>query len=365
MTNPETASGTSRLYKPPLKILIPVTIALWLAIALFNTGIFVFSFEDEGPLYEFFHGLRWTPIYHSPWLILIPCILYFARKFPLNEKITLKNISIHIALALGITSVASIFHTYFIYIRIEETFLISSVPGNFLFYSVDRLLIYFAILLGYYAIDYYQKQNEESLRELKLQETINRQNLNSFKKDLQPGFLLNTIEDIGQILAVKPELAEKMIADLAQMIRKMLQNSQKNTIYSYDDLLFLKSYLTILEVRLQKNIRVYESIEDKSKNQTIAISLFVIGIVEELINRDRTIFRDFQSLEYQALETKNSFEINVKLKRLLLPRQDFKKWLTNGLQKTLDMNQIGQRPASLKYTENGTLHLSVSSAKSS
>ena len=111
---------TTTMYVPPLKILIPATVVLWLAIALFNTGIFIFSHEDGERIYDFFYGFRWTPLYHSPWLVVIPCILFLARKFPLNEKISLKNLSIHLVLALGITFLTSFAHTFFIHIRLGE-----------------------------------------------------------------------------------------------------------------------------------------------------------------------------------------------------------------------------------------------------
>lgn len=355
------------IYGPPVRVLLPVTVLLWLAIALFNAGIFIFSFENGEPVYDFFYGFRWTPLYHSPWLLIIPCILYLGRKFPLNKKITFKNLSIHVILALIITSVSSVLHTYFIYLRRDEPIPINSISGNFLFYSVDRLMIYFVILLGYYAIDYYRKQNEESFREVQLQEKINRQKLNSFKNNIQPGFLLNTLKDIENMVPSRPALAEQLVADLARKIRTMLKNSQKNVVSISDDLQFLKSYATILGVRLNRDIEVCESIRENDKDKELAVSLFVISIVEQLLGRDESMFQTLHTLTYEMFETTHDHGIRVTLKRLVPSRPDSEKWLKNGdcnkLARPFSKSLEGQGSAELSCSEDGTLLFSINLPK--
>lgn len=354
------------MYRPSLKVLLSATVLLWVSIAFFNTGIFVFSTDEEIQSYHFFSAFRWTLLYHSPWLLIIPCILYLGRKFPLHEGVMAKHLSLHFFTALLITFIGAIAHTYFIYIRLEAEFELSSVPGNFLFYAVDRLLIYFAVLLGYYAIDYYRKQNEESLRELKLEESINRQKFNNFKNDIHPDFLINTLRDIEGLVPSGPETAEKMIADLAQMIRKMLQNSKKESISADDDLHFLKSYITILEIRIGKNIHFREDDKTVDKNSDIAISHFVISIVEELLNRDKDILRSFDNLLYKLFESDQAYGVQVQIEKLPLSGQDLEKWfggISNKIMKPFTENHCGNGEAKISYAGDGTLYLSMNMPK--
>ncbi len=359
--------SSNHTYKPPLKVVIPAAILLWLSISIFNTGIFVFSFDENGPMFDFSYAIRWTLIYHSPWIIISPCILYLGRKFPLNEKITFKNLFIHLVFALLLTLFSSLLHTYFISIRIDGPFLFNNVLGNFLFYSVDRLLIYFVILVGYYAVDYYRKQNEEMFKEVQFQETINRQKLNSFKNNIQPGFLLNTLADIEDMVIPRPEEAEQLIANLAQRIREMLKNSQKEIVHTIDDLHFLKSYINILGTRLNREIYVHESLKEKDKKKGLAISLFVIGIVEQLLNRDENMFRAFDKLQYESFETDHSHGIKVLLERLLISHPTYENWFKQEGCKTLARpfsKTLGnQGSAKLSYTENGTLLFSINLQK--
>lgn len=353
-------------YVPSYRVLITVTVTLWLAIALFNTGIFVFNYDENGPLYEFFYGIRWTPLYHSPWLLIIPCVLWLARKFPLHREMSLKHISIHLTLAVGIAFLTSLLHTVFIYIRLGEPFQFSSVPGNFLFYSIDRILIYFMIAAGYYAVDYYRKMNQESIKELRLAESINRQNLNSFKHDIQPGFLLNTIRDIERILPHNPDLAEKMIADFAQIIRKMLQNSQKSAIKTDDDLQFLTCYIDILAARLGKDIAIRESLAAPDKRRDAAASLFVIRVIEELISRNPGILQNLEKITYEPFISGTQHGIHISLNKLNVASEELQKWFSGIFieNKFFHNNNKNNIPETVRLSKEGTLFLCMVSPAS-
>lgn len=410
------------MYRPPAKVLLSATVLLWIVIALFNTGIFVFDPETEDVLPQFFYALRWTLPYHSTWLVIAPSILFFAGKFPLNKKITFKNLTVHLVLALSMAFVSSIVHVFFISLRLDVGFESSNLIGNFLFYSADRLLIYFVILLGYYAIDYYRKQDEELFREVQLQEKINREKLNSFKNNIQPGFLLNTLHDIEELIPSQPALAERLIADLAQMILNMLQNSQRTIIRAEDDLQFLKTYIAILEVRLNRSIHIHTTVtvqsgetthypqppfnrnaflfedhesgsrpvpkvrlQHSSKNgihtnrsekssiprkasndrSEFAVSLFVIHIIENLLKQDKQIFRRVSDLFYDLVDRDNSTEINIRLKPLTpsAPDEDFERWMNHEggelLTQPFRENVMESGSATLTYSGDSTLHLTI------
>lgn len=358
----DTSSGQG-MYLPPPRVLLSVSVLLWIAISLFNTGIFVFSVEEEIQQYGFFGALRWTLFYHSPWLVMMPCILFFARKFPLNEQVIPKNLFIHLVFALLVTFIASLLHTVFIYIRMGEPFQFGSVPVNYLYYFDDRFLLYLVILVGYYAMDYYQKQYRESLRESQLQELINREKLNSFKEDIQPSFLLNTLKDIQKLVTDKPFLAEQLIADLAQMIRKLLNNSQKKDISTGEDLQFLKSYAAILEARLGRKIHFLESVREEDKKKHATISLLVISIVEELLNRDGHLPPSFNHILYETVDTEESEGIRVHLKQFTSDLSGVESWFDTGKLSGRDriFGNITESSGKtgLRFMENGTLTVSV------
>jgi hypothetical protein len=352
-------------YCPETGVLFAVTFLIWIAVSLFNTGIFVFSYEDEGPLYEFLHGLRWTPIYHSPWLLITPYIFYVARKFPLTNTNIIRNLAIHLSLALIITLLTSLLHTYFIYIRLDETYRISSVPSNFLFYSVDRLLIYFAILLGYYGIDYYKKHNQEILNELKLQESISREKLNSFKNEIHPSFLLNTIGDIAKTLPVKPAEAEKIMADFAQVVCRMLQNSQKLILHIVDDYQFLEEYINLLGDRLQKKIEIRKIDNHLVDKNNIPISNLVISIIEEIISSNDKILQNFHLVIYELFETNQSYGVRAKLNDIDTLHPEFRELIAglNGTNKAHNLYNIDGKTEEVNYSEEGTLNLSITILK--
>lgn len=363
------AAVSNKMYVPPLKVLLPATILLWMAIALFNTGIFIFSADEQIQQYGFIGALRWTLFYHSPWLVLIPCILFCARKFPLNGKISFRNFSIHFILAVCVTFIASLLHTLFIYVRLNETFEYSSLYINFFYYFDDRFLLYFVVLVGYYAVDFYQKKNLEVLRELKLQEKLNRENLNRFKNDIQPAFLLNTLKDIQKMVPGNAFLAERLIADLAHMIRKLLISSQNKTTSTYDDLQFLRSYVAILGTRLGRQIHFHESVNERDKGKDLAVSLLIISIVEKLLSRDKHCFAELSTFNYETFETAEKEGIVVKFDRLLPARPGFEKWVTNGGTETLTGLETDAYKSSgtpeLRYTTDGLFSVSITFPKRS
>lgn len=353
---PNGSADSYNLYVPALRVIIPITISCWLAISLFNTGIFIFSVEEGISQYGFPGAFRWTLFYHSPWLFMLPLILAIARRFPVNELISLRNLLVHITAAVGIAFVTSALHTMFIYIRLGEAFELNSMGVNFLYYFDDRLLLYVVVLVGYYAVDYYQKQNREYMKELQLKETLTRERLSNFKTNIQPAFLLNTLEDIEILITKNPFLAEQLIADLAQMIRRLLISSQKKNISREDDLHFLKIYIHILGIRLCRDIQFdMPPPADNKKNKT-AISLYVIPVVEQLLEKDKNCFSSLVSISLTDYETEGLNIVHLHMDRFLPVRPD----LLNGKTKTEFKSIFNKNCEIYLYDdEKGTLTISI------
>jgi len=275
---------------------------------------------------------------------------------------------VHITLALVIAYITSVLHTGFIHIRLGEAFQIRSSPPNFLFYSVDRIMIYFAILLGYYGVDYYKKQNRESIKELKLRESISRQNLNGFKKEIHPSFLLNTIGDIHDTLPLKPGKAETMIADFAQVVRTMLLHSQKPIIHSDEDFRFLEAYVTLLESRIGKQIIIHHKYPDMAGNINLAISNQIIRYIEALVAQGKETLQHLQSIHYETFETEQVYGKRVKL--IGIGAADSKYRASGSDQNETGnskngeaLNSNGHKTENRTYTEDGDLIFTITSPK--
>lgn len=354
---PNGSADSYNLYVPPLRVIIPVAIFCWVAISLFNTGIFIFSAEEGIRQYGFLGALRWTLFYHSPWLLMLPLILAIARKFPVNENISLRNLMVHIAAAVGIAFLTSALHTIFIYIRLGEAFELNSMGANFLYYFDDRFLLYVVVLVGYYAVDYYQKQSREYMKELQLEETLNRERLSNFKTNIQPAFLLNTLEDIEILITENPSLAEQLIADLAQMIRRLLISSQKKNISREDDLHFLKTYIHILGIRLRRDIQFDMPPPADDKTKKTVISLYVIPVVEQLLEKDKNCFSSLVSISLMDYETRGQNIVQLQMDRFLPVRSDLLNGRTNMTEFKNMFNKNGE--VDLHDGENGTLTISI------
>ena len=80
--------------------------------------------------------------------------------------------------------------------------------------------------------------------------------LRTLRSQINPHFLLNTLNNIYALTAFDPKRAQDAIQQLSQMLRHMLYDNQQDLMALQDELQFLDSYVSLMKIRLPENVEV-------------------------------------------------------------------------------------------------------------
>ena len=80
--------------------------------------------------------------------------------------------------------------------------------------------------------------------------------LYNLRSQINPHFLLNTLNNIYALTAINQERAQDAIQQLSKMLRHMLYDNQESSVALNDELQFLENYISLMKIRLSANVEV-------------------------------------------------------------------------------------------------------------
>lgn len=83
---------------------------------------------------------------------------------------------------------------------------------------------------------------------------LNRAQLDALLMQLQPHFLFNTLHSVSALIDWDKKAAQKMITQLGDMLRQVLQNEDRHIVSVAEEIQFLRNYLAIEQVRFQDRL---------------------------------------------------------------------------------------------------------------
>ena len=104
--------------------------------------------------------------------------------------------------------------------------------------------------------------------------------LANLRSQLNPHFLLNTLNNIYALTAFDTEKAQKAIMELSKMLRHMLYDNQQNMVNLKEEIQFIGNYVNLMKLRLPQNVEVrFHSNYPEPCNIQVAPLIF-ISLVE-------------------------------------------------------------------------------------
>lgn len=119
---------------------------------------------------------------------------------------------------------------------------------------------------------------EKSLQQAEEQKT--KAELDNLKNQINPHFLLNTLNNIYALIAINQDKAQEAVHQLSRLLRHLLYENQDNFISASKEVEFLKEYVNLMKLRLSPNCKVtFNSTIAEDENVKIA-PLLLISLVE-------------------------------------------------------------------------------------
>jgi len=218
------------------------------------------------------------------WALLTPCVLWLAKRFPVDQRNWYRAAPLHAAACVLIVAVQKSAYVllvppYSTQWRVHD---LSSWLRSVMVSLDYGVLLYGIVLLIHYAVEYYARYQEGRIRASQLEARLAQAQLQALKMQLHPHFLFNTLHSISSLVQENPEAAEAMIARLSELLRLSLENTGAQEVPLSTELEFVERYLEIEQIRFCDRLQVRFDIDPQTLDAEVP-NLILQPLVENAI----------------------------------------------------------------------------------
>jgi two-component system, LytTR family, sensor kinase len=131
------------------------------------------------------------------------------------------------------------------------------------------VFIYWAIVGTCQALEFQRRFQERELRAIQLSKQLAEAQLQMLKMQLHPHFLFNTLNAISALIHKDVNLADRMIARLGELLRRVLETGHEQEVPLWREMDFVRPYLEIEQARLGSRLQVKLDIEPDSMDAVV------------------------------------------------------------------------------------------------
>ena len=240
--------------------------------------------------------------------IFTPVFFWFAEHFPIDRRHWRTNIFVH----LVVSSVAVVLkYSFLAWVspripgapRVGLTRLLAS---NFIIES----MIIWAVIAIIHGILYYQRWQEREQLAVELRGRLTEAQLEVLKAQLRPHFLFNTLNSISALIHTDPRSADRMVVQLADLLRASLESSGKHEIPLAEELCLLERYVDIMRVRHQDRLSVAITVSPRAARALVP-HFILQPLVENAIEHGIARRAAAGSISVDAAVVEDRLEIRV------------------------------------------------------
>ena len=242
----------------------------------------------------FFHGSdeSWTMVWHrymrglgatvSYLLVFYLNYLWIVPRFMLKKKdwkrFLLINVVVLIAgqLAVDLWHVAiNNFMPELVNKGLRPGRQFSHIPRYFYGSLVNILFIALAVAVRMYQrwqhIEEARKEAEAARAEAEL---------SNLRNQLNPHFLLNTLNNIYALIAFDQDKAQTAVGELSKLLRHVLYENQQDFVPLCKEADFMHNYIELMTIRVTDNVKIEENINVQPNDSTPVAPLIFISLLE-------------------------------------------------------------------------------------
>ena len=230
--------------------------AIWFFIGLFDATQNVFVMRAEGMHHAWNRLFITLLISWLPWALATPLVLRLGRRYPPTQIRPLSTWVPHLAACICIGFVYSIWCAGLD--SLLNPYAIMPGPEPFRKILWDKfyggllacLILYSTILLVSYLIESRARLARQQTETARLNEQLVKAQLSALRRQIEPHFLYNTLNAVaGLVREKRNDDAVKMIVELGDFMRRVLEDSNLQQVPLREELEFARKYLDIQKVR--------------------------------------------------------------------------------------------------------------------
>ena len=202
------------------------------------------------------------------WAAITPFVFWLVSRYGIERTNRVARIALFLSVGLALAIVVDQVVGFF---RFEVLFIPRRPPPAEItpFVRVRRLwfvneyIVYMAVLAAAFARDYflrYRARREEAARlqadTAHLQAQLADARLAALRAQVNPHFLFNTLHAVSALVERDPKGVRRMIARLSELLRTTLEGADEAEVTLAQELVFLRRYLEIMQIRFQGRLEV-------------------------------------------------------------------------------------------------------------
>lgn len=104
--------------------------------------------------------------------------------------------------------------------------------------------------------------------------------LKNLRNQLNPHFLLNTLNNIYALIAFDAEKAQAAVQELSRLLRHVLYDNQQSFVTLDKEMDFIRNYIELMRIRLASNVTVETQFDVNPDSRTEIAPLIFISLIE-------------------------------------------------------------------------------------
>lgn len=104
--------------------------------------------------------------------------------------------------------------------------------------------------------------------------------LKNLRNQLNPHFLLNTLNNIYALIAFNTDKAQAAVQELSRLLRHVLYDNQQDFVTLDKEMDFIRNYIELMRIRLSANVTVETQIDIRPDSRTEIAPLIFISLIE-------------------------------------------------------------------------------------
>jgi hypothetical protein len=179
-------------------------------------------------------------------------------------------------------------------------------PGSSMFFLINTVII--SLLLAGFntAIAVTNKWSTEEQARKEIEKEHVESKLAFLQNQVNPHFLMNTLNNIHSLIEVDGQLAQSAVIKLSAMMRYLLYESGRGTTTLQREIEFLKSYLELMQLRVDKSVNVTLELPANFENVSLPPLLF-ISFIENAFKHGVS-YREPSSMKFSLVQHPDSLE---------------------------------------------------------
>ncbi len=234
----------------------------------FQTFLLVSARSSHAEPSELIHAIYIFPVLNSGvWLLVLPLLYRLMLRARSNEWRNAIIIILSLIFTVGHEVIALICYngcTFSFYVLdYKETFEMEIKSGIL---GLSKTYIEFWVI--YFLLYHFHAKKEfrnTQLRNIQLESNLVKAQMSALKNQLHPHFLFNSFNTISALMEEDIPLAQRMIAKLGLLLRKILKDGDVQMISLEDEVELAKLYLEVEQIRFKGRLVTRFSIDPKVK----------------------------------------------------------------------------------------------------